>query len=124
MRYKTKLEATHVWVEQMNAIPTDMIDRLMDSAPDEWEEVTDYELYNNSIYEKLPMWGTMWSFGSSFDEWWLEDEGIALMSSCGFRIYCHETWGYFFGIDAAGFDFYEAFWLPLYNKRGLQWHEE
>lgn len=74
---------------------------------------------------QLPMWGTMWSFGDSADDWWLEEgDGIQAMSECGFRIYEHEEFGYFFGIDAAGFDFYDAFWLPLYNKRGLQWHDE
>lgn len=72
----------------------------------------------------LPMWGTMWSFGDSADDWWLiEDCGIRLMSECGFRIFESEEFGYFFGIDGAGYDFYEAHWLPLYNKRGLQWHD-
>lgn len=73
----------------------------------------------------LPMWYTMWSFGDSCDDWWLEEgDGIQVMSDCGFRIYSHEEFGYFFGIDGAGYDFYEAHWLPLYNKRGLQWHDE
>ena len=73
----------------------------------------------------LPMWGTMWSFGDSCDDWWLEeDEGIRIMSNCGFRIYEHEEFGYFFGIDGAGYDFYEAHWIPLYKARGLKWHDE
>ena len=72
----------------------------------------------------LPMWGTMWSFGDSCDEWWLEeDNGIEVMSSCGFRIFSSEEFGYFFGIDGAGYDFYEAHWVPLYKKRGLRWHD-
>lgn len=72
----------------------------------------------------LPMWGTMWSFGGSCDDWWLEeDDGIAVMSSCGFRIYCSEEFGYFFGIDGAGYSFYDEHWVPLYKKRGLQWHD-
>ena len=32
--------------------------------------------------------------------------------------------GYFFGIDGAGYDFYECHWIPLYKARGLQWHDE
>lgn len=73
----------------------------------------------------LPMWGWLWQFGDSADDYWLEDlDGIQLMSDCGFRIYEHEEWGYFFGIDGAGYDFYEAHWLPLYNARGLQWHDK
>lgn len=73
----------------------------------------------------LPMWGTMWSFDDSCDNWWLEeDDGIAVMSRCGFRIYKSEEFGWFFGIDGAGYDFYEAHWEPLYKARGLQWHDK
>ena len=31
--------------------------------------------------------------------------------------------GYFFGIDGAGYSFYEEHWIPLYKARGLQWHK-
>lgn len=73
----------------------------------------------------LPMWGTMWSFGDSADDWWLSDDcGIRLMSECGFRIFESDEFGYFFGIDGAGYDFYEAHWEPLYKARGLRWHSE
>jgi hypothetical protein len=76
-------------------------------------------------YDGLPMWGTMWSFGDSADDWWLSDgNGIRIMSQCGFRIYEHEEYGYYFGIDGAGYDFYEAHWIPLYKARGLRWHDE
>ncbi len=85
-------------------------------------EADDFEVERDSF---LPMWGTMWSFGDSADDYWLSDlDGIALMSECGFRIYEHEEWGYFFGIDGAGYDFFEAHWVPLYKARGLQWHDE
>ena len=84
-------------------------------------ESSDFEI-NRDDY--LPMWGTMWSFGDSCDDWWLEEcNGIELMSQCGFRIYESEEFGYFFGIDGAGYDFYENHWIPLYKARGLQWHE-
>lgn len=72
----------------------------------------------------LPAWSTMWTFGSSCDDYWLEElGGLQLMSDCGFRIYEHDEWGYFFGIDGCGYDFYEAHWLPLYKARGLKWHD-
>lgn len=75
-------------------------------------------------YYSLPMWGTMWQFGDSADDYWLEElDGIREMSGCGFRIYESDEWGYFFGIDGCGYDFYEAHWIPLYKKRGLQWHD-
>ena len=73
----------------------------------------------------LPMWGTMWSFGNSADDYWLEEkDGLELMAECGFRIYEQEDFGYLFGIDGAGYSFMEAHWIPLYKARGLRWHRE
>lgn len=74
--------------------------------------------------DRLPAWGWMWSFGDSADDYWLEEmDGIKMMSECGFRVYENDEWGYFFGLNGAGYDFYEAHWIPLYKKRGLQWHD-
>lgn len=103
----------------------DMESELYFVEPDKGEMLTvekdDFEVDRDG---RLPMWGTLWQFGDSADDYWLEElGGIQVMSDCGFRIYEHEEFGYFFGIDGAGYDFYEAHWLPLYNKRGLQWHD-
>lgn len=170
-QHMTVLDAAHEWVGEMDAIQQGMIQKLMDTDPGDWSEVTkpsigdrvyvfdfpdgyggnehdgevvdfleDKQLYEIALDDGskieidesafdverdscLPMWGTMWSFGDSADDWWLEkDDGIAIMSRCGFRIYVSEEFGYFFGIDGAGYDFYEAHWCPLYLARGLQWH--
>ena len=84
--------------------------------------VDDFEVDRDSY---LPMWGTMWSFGHSCDDYWLEEmDGIKKMSECGFRIYEHEEFGYFFGIDGCGYSFYEEHWIPLYKVRELHWHDE
>lgn len=104
----------------------DMESDLYFVEPDEGEmlsvERDDFEVERDG---RLPMWGTLWQFGDSADDYWLEEMGgLQIMSDCGFRIYSHEEFGFFFGIDGAGYDFYEAHWLPLYNKRGLQWHDE
>jgi hypothetical protein len=73
----------------------------------------------------LPMWGTLWAFSDNCDNYWLEDlGGLQAMANCGFRIYEQEDYTYIFGIDGAGYDFYEAHWLPLYEARGLKWHKE
>ena len=81
----------------------------------------DFEVERDS---SLPMWGWMWQFGDSCDDWWLEEgDGIKALSECGFRVYEHDEFGYFFGIDGAGYDFYEASWIPLYKARGLKWHD-
>lgn len=74
-------------------------------------------------YDRFSMWGTMWSFSCSFDEYWALSH-LEEMAACGFRLYESEDYGLVFGIDAAGFDFYEAFWIPLYKARGLHWHDK
>ena len=74
------------------------------------------------------MWGTMWAFGEEIDNEWLRGEyfgnGIQAMADCGFRIYEQEDYGYIFGVDGAGYNFYESHWIPLYKARGLRWHKE
>ena len=110
------------------ATPNDECDHYiieLDSSdydePVEVDEV-DFEVER---YEYLPMWGTMWSFGCSCDNWWIEEkEGLQTMADCGFRIYEQKDFGYIFGINGAGYDFYEAHWIPLYKARGLKWHDE
>lgn len=85
-------------------------------------EESDFEVQRDG---GLPMWGTMWTFGDSCDDYWLEEmDGLQKMADCGFRIYESEDYGYIFGIDGAGYDFYESHWIPLYKARGLQWHDE
>lgn len=70
----------------------------------------------------LPIWGTMWTFGEGIDEDWAR-ENIDIMGKCGFRVYEYqETGTLYFGIDGAGYDFYEQHWIPLYKARGLKWH--
>jgi len=70
----------------------------------------------------LPMWGSIWSFHDCADMWLDDEENRKKMAACGFRIYKQEDYGYIFGIDGAGYDFYEAHWLPLYKACGLKWH--
>ena len=71
----------------------------------------------------LPMWGTMWELKNICDEEWLENN-LQAVADCGFRIYESEDYEYLIGIDGAGYDFYEAHWIPLYKARGLHWHKE
>lgn len=73
-------------------------------------------------YSYFPMWGWMWSLGDTTDVWWLENN-LEKVAACGFRIYESEEFGYFLGIDGAGYDFYESHWIPLYKARGLRWHK-
>lgn len=82
----------------------------------------DFELDHDGT---LPMWGWLWQFKDSADDWWVEEgEGIRCLSECGFRVYQSKEFGYFFGIDGAGYDFYSSHWIPLYHARGLRWADE
>lgn len=72
----------------------------------------------------LPMWGWMWQFSNPFDVYWVEEgDGVRVLSDCGYRVIRSDSWGIFFGIDGAGYDFYGAHHEPLYLKRGLRWHD-
>lgn len=64
----------------------------------------------------------MWAFDNSCDIDWLENN-MQVMANCGFRIYESKDYGYVFGIDGAGYDFYESHWIPLYKARGFKWHD-
>lgn len=65
-----------------------------------WLDRDEFEL---DYDERLPMWGTMWSFSDPCDIHWLEEgDGIEALSRCGFRVYESDEFGYFFGIDGAG----------------------
>lgn len=123
MMYDTIREAATAWVNGFNAVPTTVVEKLIRLDPDEVREITPGRRDEDADY--LPMWGTMWSFGDSADDYWLEEEdGLELMAECGFRIYEQEDFGYLFGIDGAGYSFMDEHWIPLYKARGLQWHRE
>lgn len=130
-----KYDRVSVWRGDHSGDDGEIVDR--GSEPDTFlvrldttgETVTlddgDFEVRHDDY---LPMWGTMWAFGDSIDNDWLSGEfgtdGLQLMADCGFRIYEQEDYGYIFGIDGAGYDFYEQHWIPLYKARGLHWHKE
>jgi len=119
---KTIKSATEDWVMSFDSVPQNIVVKLFE-AGDEIVEVTPPRKDNDEYDSFLPMWGTMWSFGDSADRWWIEqEENLQKMADCGFRIYEQEDYGYIFGIDGMGYDFYEAHWIPLYKACGLQWH--
>jgi hypothetical protein len=75
------------------------------------------------VYAELPMWNTWFEPADSFTYRQLSGMYEEL-AELGFTIIEHdgEFWG--LGIDGAGFDFYEAFWIPLYKALGFKWHDE
>ena len=177
MQYETISDACHAWVNEFNAIPQSVLEKLnefegwesvreitplhkyskvrvvfdeyageegeiidtnydgesdlyvvrLDSDPDDPKIISGDCLEEVFTEGYFPMWGTMWQFGDKIDEEWLVGSfgksHLQEMADIGFRIYEQEDYGIVFGIDAAGFDFYEAYWIPLYKARGLHWHK-
>lgn len=112
-------DATREWVREFNAIPQSVIIKICELDIDSVYELTTPDEYDDF----LPMWSTMWTFGESLDEDWAR-ENIEIMQDCGFRVYENEDFGIIFGIDGAGYNFYENHWIPLYKARGLKWHDK
>ena len=102
--------AAQKWVGTFSEIPKALVAKLCKYSENICE-VTPTE--GEDFDSRLPMWGTMWAFKSGLDNAWLEDN-LEIMAKCGFRIYMQEDYGFIFGIDGAGYDFYEAHWIPLY----------
>jgi len=71
----------------------------------------------------LPMWGWVFVPNNGLDADWIEANAKEI-SELGFTVYQTEEIGVYLGINGAGYDFYDAHWLPLYDLRGLQWHDE
>lgn len=159
--YKTTREAVIAWVDTLNQIPTEMLQIVIDSDPNDWEEETlpttgSIVWYKNKEYEVidadtdsctikldsrenlvlsnrevklavdslLPRSNAMWSFDDPVDTESALGEGAFSMSQLGFRVYRSEKFGYFFGIDGGGYDYYAKHWTPLYKMLGMRWSDE
>ena len=112
------------WIEfhdDGTRVPEDEIDEFIEDNPEYQEKYDDMDYSTYYADSFLPMWGWMW-MPHKMDEDWIR-ENINLMDELGFRVYEIEE-GLIFGIDGAGYDFYEAHWTPFYKARGLQWHSE
>ena len=72
-------------------------------------------------YPKIPMWGWVFAPNNIFDREWIK-ENADKAAECGFIVYETDEIGVYLGVNGAGYDFYEAHWLPLYRARGLRWH--
>ncbi len=60
-------------------------------------------------------WSTLFA-PPRFDRTWFLEHAAAV-ANLGFLVFESEDYGVLLGIDAAGFDFYEAYWMPLYTLR-------
>lgn len=128
MNYKTKEDACRAWVATFDAIPQ----RMALQGDDIWENWEFFGRLNDETSEEygeeygpveIPMWGWFWMMSHSSDEKWL-DENREAVADLGFTIIENYDEGWLLlGIDGAGYDFYDAHWLPLYDLRGMKWHE-
>lgn len=113
---KTKEEKTREivkeWVSSFKEFKTSMLQELYMNNPDSWDLI--HPECDSSIYSPFPMWGDMWQFENESDKYWLESH-IDTMIDCGFCIYKHEEYGYFFGINGAGYSFIDDHFTPLYK---------
>lgn len=149
MKLITIEEATKKWMGEWNAIPQDLIKKaypMMEedglstlSSRTECSHCGEVKFTKNEDDESictncdevdsettqygLPMWGTMWTFGTNLDDEWVK-ENLDIMNECGIWVFESDELGILLGIDGAGYDFYESHWIPLYKARGLQWHKE
>ena len=130
MKYDTLTEACHAWVDSFNEIPVSAAEKLWDASDyADFEEITPYDDdWDEDLESQFPMWSTMWSFSDPCDKEWANGEHLGPhlkeMMDCGFRIYESEDFGTVFGIDGAGYSFFDEHWIPLYKARGLHWHEK
>ncbi len=140
MKKLTLEDATRRWVSEWNHIPQNLIMKAYPNLEEIEVLATEYQCSNCDSTEftkkgectncnetekeyiyVLPMWGYMFSFKDSLDEEWMRDN-VEEIAKLGIWVYESDDIGIFFGIDGAGYDFYEAHWIPLYKLRGLEWH--
>jgi len=72
---------------------------------------------------KIPMWSYVFAPKEEIDQKWLKECAEIITDWCSVIVYYTPEIGYYIGINGAGYDFYDAHWIPLYVLRGLKWHE-
>lgn len=112
-----------------NVLSIDKYDSDIEGEPCEYEVELELPVIAVDYYDVdlehdgwLPMWSTLWSFNDSADLYWAK-ENPEVLAECGFRIFEDQEEGeIYIGIDGAGYNFIDAHWIPLYKRRGLNWH--
>lgn len=82
------------------------------------EDVKDSLLRNLTPLEEwdefVPMWGTMYVLDEKAERWALDN--IDKVTEIGLRLYVLTSGTVVLGVDGAGFDFCQAYWVPLYKE--------
>ena len=117
-------EAVKKFVKDFSNIPTSLIREVYKNNPEELECLNSEKCFEERPLEYFPaMWGWMFHPDDWTDEEWIK-RNIDKVEEIGFIIYEYEHCGILLGINGVGFNFYDAFWTPLYKRRGLKWHDE
>jgi len=82
------------------------------------------EEYYYHAAPRIPMWGWVFVPDVPIEQWWIKNNAQEIYEKCGIIVYYTDEIGVYLGINGAGYDFYEAHWLPLYRLRGLKWHSQ
>lgn len=126
--YTTKEECARLFVNES----FDNIDSTMVTDFPDWFETWSFRgvSYEEGLeseddgldYVDQPMWGT-WFEPS--DPWFCEkiEDMAKEVADLGFTLIYRDGYFWGLGIDGAGYSFYEAHWIPLYDLLGLTWHE-
>lgn len=114
---KLKENATLKWLDRMNDIPTIAVTRLAEQG---YQTLSGES--SSHYCDDLVAWGTMWTFKEELDESWAA-EHPEVFEACGFSLFEVEDLGLVFGVDGGGYSFVDEHFIPLYEARGLCWHE-
>lgn len=85
-------------------------------------EASDFEVVRDTT---VPNFHKMWRLDSyTFREWLFDGDGVRIMTELGFRIYYHEEYGFWAGIEVGkGHNVIKDYWIPLYEMLGRTWDE-
>lgn len=119
MKFKTKREATEYWINaEFNHVDVDIVQKID----------TDYSfrplIDNDDEIIGYPMWSTLFQPRNSFDIEWFRDNAEEIFEKTGIIVYQQDDFDILIGIDGCGYNFYDEHWMPLYELRGLNWHNE
>ena len=133
-KYETKEDCARLWIGQdfMN-VDSDWFTTnpdveinyygLMDGEDGYNEDDVEFEQFGMT---HQPMWNTWFMPTEFMDIDWIKNnqEEIALLGFTIIEIIHDRFEEVALGIDGAGYSFYENHFVPLYELRGFQWHEE
>lgn len=152
MKFKTKKEAAEALIDRYDQIPFALIERAFGSDPTDLQLIaggTATCIYCGAQEDKKPGepceycegnkqgdytfeptlawpagWGTLFHPRDMVDEKRIRKDAQGCAEAAGVLIYDSDETGLLLAIDGAGYDFYEAHWVPLYEWLGYHWHEE